>query len=162
MAAKVKPIPEGSHTITPMLVVHEGIKAIDFYKRAFGAQEIYRFEHPPGKIMHAVLKIGDSKFMLSDEMPGSRSAHSFGGTPVCLYLYLEDVDRVFNQAVAVGAKVDMALANMFWGDRYGRVTDPFGHSWSLATHKEDVAPEELRKRTETFMAQMGQQEKKKS
>jgi PhnB protein len=111
--------------------------------------------------MHAVLKIGDSKFMLSDEMPGSRSAHSFGGTPVGLYLYIEDVDRVFNQAVAAGAKVDMALADMFWGDRYGRVTDPFGHSWSLATHREDVPPEELAKRAKAAMAAI-RPEKKKS
>jgi PhnB protein len=162
MAGQVKPIPEGHHTITPYLVVNNGVQAIDFYKRAFGAQEIARMEGPPGKIGHAELKIGDSMLMLSDEMPGgnSRSPISLGGTPVSIFLYVKDVDTVFNQAVAAGAKVVMPLADMFWGDRYGVVNDPFGHTWSLATHKEDVAPDEMRKRAQAAMAKMAEQAKK--
>jgi len=114
---------------------------------------------PNGKISHAELKIGDSMIMLSDEMPGAgnRSPKSLGGTSVNIFLYLEDVDSAFNQAVSAGAKVDMALADMFWGDRYGKLSDPFGHSWSLATHKEDVAPAEMDRRAKAFMAQMSQQ-----
>ncbi|MBI4596011.1 MAG: VOC family protein [Candidatus Tectomicrobia bacterium] len=153
MATKVKPIPDGYHTITPVLAVHDGVKAIDFYRRAFGAEELFRMEDPPGKIMHAELQIGDSRLMLSDEMPGctSRSPQSLGGTPVNLFLYVEDVDQAFNRAVAAGAKVEMPVTDMFWGDRFGSVKDPFGHSWSFATHKEDVPTEELAKRAKAAM-----------
>jgi PhnB protein len=153
----VKPVPEGYHTATPYLVVNDANKAIDFYKRAFGAKEVTRMDGPQGKISHAELKIGDSMIMLSDEMPGqgTRSPQSLGGTAVGVFLYLTDVDSVFKQATSAGAKVDMPLADMFWGDRYGKLTDPFGHAWSLATHKEDVAPEEMQKRMKAEMAKMG-------
>jgi PhnB protein len=154
----VKPIPDGYRTVTPYLVVNQAADAIEFYKRAFGAKENMRMNGPAGKIAHAEMKIGDSVIMLSDEMPGStmRSPHSIGGTAVGIFLYVEDVDSVFAKATSAGAKVEMPLANMFWGDRYGKVTDPFGHSWSLATHTEDVAPEEMGKRAKEAMAKMGQ------
>jgi PhnB protein len=154
MASKVKPIPEGYHTISPNLVVNDAARAIDFYKRAFGAQELFRMNFPNGKVVHAELKIGDSMLMLSDEMPGGkcRAPQSLGGSPVNIFLYVEEVDRVFKQAVDAGAKVEMPLADMFWGDRWGSLTDPFGHSWSLATHKEDVNPDELRRRGQEEMA----------
>jgi len=155
MASKVREIPKGFHTVTPYLIVTDGARAIDFYKRAFGAQELLRLDGPDGKVAHAELKIGDSIIMLSEEMSGhTRSPQSLGGTAVDIMLYVKDVDQAFNQAVAAGAKITMPLSDMFWGDRYGQVTDPFGHSWSLATHKEDVLPEELRKRTQAAMAKM--------
>jgi PhnB protein len=135
--------------------VTDSARAIDFYKRAFGAEELLRLDGPDGKVAHAEIKIGDSIIMLSEEMPGhTRSPQSLGGTAVDIMLYVKDVDQVFNRAVDAGAKVTMPLSEMFWGDRYGQVTDPFGHSWSLATHKEDVPPEELRKRTKAAMAKM--------
>ena len=153
MASRIREIPKGFHTVTPYLTVTDSARAIDFYKQAFGAEELFRVDGPDGKIAHAEIKIGDSVIMLSDEMPGfSRSPESLGGTAVNIFLYVKDVDQVFNQAVAAGAKIGMPLSDMFWGDRYGQVTDPFGHSWSLATHKEDVPPEELRKRTRAAMA----------
>lgn len=148
MASRIREIPKGFHTVTPGLIVNDGPRAIDFYKRAFGAEELFRMEGPDGKIGHAEIKIGDSIIMLSDEMPQGccRSPQALGGPAVNIFLYVKDVDQVFNRAVAAGAKIAMPLGDMFWGDRYGQVTDPFGHSWSLATHKEDVHPEELRKR----------------
>lgn len=126
----VKPIPDGYRTLTPYLVVDNAAAAIDFYKRAFGAREVVRMDGPPGKIAHAELKIGDSMIMLADEMPGSgaRAPRSLGGTSTGIFLYLEDVDLVFAQAASAGAKIEMPLTNMFWGDRYGKLTDPFGHS----------------------------------
>ena len=153
MASRIKEIPKGFHTATPNLIVNDSVRAIDFYKRAFGAEELLRVDGPDGKVAHAEIKIGDSIIMLSDEMQGwSRSPQSLGGTAVNIFLYVKDVDEVFNRAVAEGAKVGMPVSDMFWGDRYGQVTDPFGHSWSLATHKEDVPLEELRKRTKAAMA----------
>jgi PhnB protein len=158
MPSKAKPIPEGYHAVTPYLSVHDAAKAIDFYKRAFGAKEIMRMDGPPGKIGHAELQIGDSRIMLADEMPGSnRSPKSLGGSPVSIFLYVENVDSVFNQAVSAGAKAISPLADMFWGDRFGKLDDPFGHSWSLATHIEDVAPQEMAKRSKEAMAKMAQQ-----
>jgi PhnB protein len=155
MASRIKEIPKGFHTVTPYLIVTDSARAIDFYKRAFGAEELLRLDGPDGKVAHAEIKIGDSIIMLSEEMPGhTRSPQSLGGTAVDIMLYVKDVDQVFNRAVDAGAKVTMPLSEMFWGDRYGQVTDPFGHSWSLATHKEDVPPEELRKRTKAAMAKM--------
>ena len=155
MASRVKEIPKGFHTVTPYLTVTDATRAIDFYKRAFGAEEVLRMDGPGGKIAHAEIKIGDSIIMLSDEMPGySRSPQSLGGTAVNIFLYVKDVDQIFQQAVAAGARINMPVSDMFWGDRYGQVTDPFGHSWSLATHKEDVLPEELRKRTQAAMSKM--------
>src|SRR5579864_1117396 len=155
----VKPIPQGFHSATPYLTLNDAARAIDFYKRAFGAQEVVRMKGPDGKIGHAEIKIGDSMIMLADEMPGSgsRSPQSLGGTTSGVFLYVENVDTVFNQAVSAGAKVEAPVSDMFWGDRYGRVKDPFGHSWSVATHKEDVAPAEMSKRMQEFAAKMGQQ-----
>jgi len=159
MPSSVQPIPKGYHSITPYLVVNDAARAIDFYKRAFGAQEKMRMDGPGGKIGHAELKIGDSIMMLSDEMPGSgtRSPRSLGGTTGGVFLYVENVDTVFKQAVSAGAKADAQPSDMFWGDRFGKLTDPFGHQWSLATHKEDIAPDEMARRAKEAMAKMGQQ-----
>lgn len=157
MPGKARPIPEGYHTVTPYLTVRNAARAIDFYKRAFGAKELHRMDGPQGKIGHAELKIGDSIIMLADEMPGTgnRSPESLGGT--CgIFLYVDDVDGVYNQAVTAGAKADQRPADQFWGDRYGKLTDPFGQSWSIATHKEDVPPEEMRKRAQEAMSKMQQ------
>lgn len=158
MAASVKPIPQGYHTVTPYLTVSDAARAIDFYRRAFGAKETVRMDGPEGKIAHAELKIGDSTIMIADEMPGAgcRSPQSLRGTSVGIFLYVDHVDRVFDQAKSAGAKVEMPLADQFWGDRYGKLTDPFGHSWSLATHKEDVKPGEMKKRMHEAMAKMQQ------
>jgi PhnB protein len=157
----VKPIPDGYRTVTPYLVVNNAAAAIEFYKKAFGAKEIMRMNTPQGKVGHAELKIGDSMIMLGDEMPGSgmSSPQSLGGSPVGIFLYVENVDTAFKQAESAGAKVAMPLANMFWGDRYGKLTDPFGHAWSLATHVEDVAPAEMDKRMKAEMAKMAQTSK---
>ena len=159
MPTKTQPVPKGYHTLTPYLVVSDAKKAIDYYQRAFGAHETMRMDGPDGKIAHAELKIGDSMMMISDEMPGSgnRSPKSLGGSPVGLFLYVENVDNIFKQAVSAGAKADQQPTDMFWGDRYGKLTDPFGHTWSLATHIEDVTPEEMAKRTKEAMAKMQQQ-----
>jgi PhnB protein len=158
MPRAVKPIPDGYHSVTPYLTVNDAARAIDFYKRAFGAQETVRMQGPPGKIGHAELKIGDSMVMLADEMAGNncRSPQSLGGSTVNIFLYVTDVDSVFKQAVSAGAKADAQPADMFWGDRYGKLTDPFGHCWSLATHKEDVTPEEMRKRMQAAMPAQSQ------
>ena len=142
----VKPIPEGFNSVTPHLVVRGAAEAIEFYKNAFGAVERVRVPGPDGNsIMHASLKIGDSVVMLVDEFPdmGCISPSSTNGTPVTVHLYLEDVDTVFARAINAGAKETMPLENTFWGDRYGKLEDPFGHSWSLATHIEDLTPEQI-------------------
>ena len=156
MAGKVKAVPEGTHTITAHLVVRDGDKAIEFYKKAFGAEAIGVHHSPDGKVMHASLKIGDSHLMLADEFPqmGSKGPQSLGGSPVVLNIYVEDVDALFNQAVAAGATVTMPLANQFWGDRYGQIVDPFGHRWALGSHVEDVAPDELERRANAMFAEM--------
>ncbi len=160
--AHVKPIPEGMHTITAHLTLQGAAAAIDFYKKAFGAVEFARMAMPDGKtLMHAQLKIGDSHLFLNDEpnFPGScKSPQTLGGNSVALQLYVEDVDAVFNRAVAAGAQSVMPPADMFWGDRYGQVTDPFGQRWAIATHKEDVPPEEMKKRGEAMFAKMAQRE----
>ena len=160
MTTQMKPVPPGFHTVTPMLTVREADKAIDFYKRAFGAEERMRFLGPDEKsIMHAEIKIGDSIIMLGEEHPqkGCSGPQTLGGTPVSLYLYVEDVDKAFNRAASAGATVTMPVADMFWGDRCGQLTDPFGHKWMLATHKEDLQPEEIRKRATAFFAEMAKQ-----
>jgi PhnB protein len=158
MAGKVNAIPSGYHTLTPYLVVNDASRAIEFYKQVFGAKETVRMGGPGGKVGHAELKIGDSMLMLSDEMPGSgnRSPQSLGGSPVSVFMYVENVDSVFDQAVKAGAKADKPPEDMFWGDRFGHLTDPFGHLWAIATHIEDIAPEEMRKRAQAAMAQMAQ------
>jgi PhnB protein len=146
--AKVNPVPEGHHTVSPYLVVNDGGAAIEFYKKAFGAQEAFRMPGPDGKIMHAEVLIGDSPVMLSDEFPdlGARSPKTFNGSPVTMFLYVPDVDAWVAKAVQAGATIVMPVQNMFWGDRYGQVSDPFGHTWQIATHVEDVAPDEMEKR----------------
>ena len=148
MAGNVKAVPDGTHTITAHLSVRDAHKAIDFYQKAFGAQLLHMHKTPDGKVMHASLKIGDSQLMLADEFPGmgTPSPQALGGSPVVLNIYVEDVDTLFNQAVAAGAKVTMPLADQFWGDRYGQIVDPFGHHWALGSHVEDVAPEEMERR----------------
>jgi uncharacterized glyoxalase superfamily protein PhnB len=155
-AGSVRPIPEGFHTLTPSLTVHNATEAIEFYKRAFGAEELSRAPAPDGRrIWHAELKIGDSRLMLNDEFPemgGGRGPRSLGGTATSLHLYVRDADAVFKRAVEAGATVSMPIMDAFWGDRYGKVTDPFGHEWGIATHKEDVSEEERRRRVETFSA----------
>ena len=146
-----KAIPDGFHTLTPHLVVKGASKAIDFYKKAFGAQEIKRMPGPDGKsILHADLKIGDSHVFLVDEFPdmNARGPETVGGSPVSIHIYVEDADAAFERAVAAGAEVKMPLADQFWGDRYGVLTDPFGHVWSIATHKEDLTPEQIGKRAQ--------------
>ena len=142
-----KPIPDGFHSLTPHLVCDDAVAALDFYKAAFGATELTRLPGPGGKLMHGSVKIGDSILMLTDEFPqyGSFGPKSLKGTPVTIHLYVTDVDAAFAKAVAAGAKVKMPVADMFWGDRYGQVEDPFGHLWSLATHIRDTTPEEMRK-----------------
>ena len=162
MAGQVRPIPQGYHTATPYLTVNNGGRAIEFYKKAFGAQEKNRMATPDGKVMHAEIQIGDSIIMLAEEMPGNnlRAPQSLNGTTVGVFLYVNDVDTVFNQAVQAGAKADAAPQDMFWGDRYGKLTDPFGHSWSVATHKEDVAPAEMQKRAQEAISKMGAQTKR--
>jgi PhnB protein len=145
--ADVKPIPEGYHSVTPYLIVDGASAAIDFYKKAFGATELFRMEHG-GKIGHAELKIGDSPIMLADPPPGSdyRDPKALGGTPVSLMIYLEDVDTIYNRTIAEGGVEIKALQDQFYGDRSGTLRDPFGHIWTVATHKEDVTPEEIDRR----------------
>lgn len=147
---KVRPIPDGYHTATPYLILRDGARAIEFYKRAFGAKELMRMPGPDGRIMHAEIQIGDSRIMLADESPenGSPSPQTLKGTAVGIFLYVEDVDAVFKRAVAAGARELMPVADMFWGDRFGKISDPFGHQWQLATHKEDLQPDEIGKRAE--------------
>jgi PhnB protein len=141
----VKPIPEGMHTVTPHLVCAGAGAAIDFYKKAFGATETSRMPGPGGKLMHASIRIGDSAVMLVDEMPewGSLGPKALKGSPVVIHLYVDDVDAFTARAVAAGAKVTMPVADMFWGDRYGQLEDPFGHRWSVATHVRDVSPADM-------------------
>ena len=148
-----KPIPEGYRTVTPYLIVKGAAEAIEFYKRAFGATELLRMADPHGRVGHAEIKIGDSVIMLADEHPamGYRAPHSLGGSSVSILLYLEDVDAVFERALKAGAKAQRPVANQFYGDRTGTLEDPFGHVWTVATHVEDVPPEEMRRRAEAAM-----------
>lgn len=149
----VKPIPEHYHTVTPYLIVDGAAEAIGFYKRAFNATELFRMDGPDGRVGHAEIRIGDSPIMLADEHPerGIRGPRTIGGSPVTIMLYVEDVDTLFNQAVAAGAKVNRPVVNQFYGDRSGSVEDPFGHTWHIATHVEDVPPDEMQRRAEAAM-----------
>ncbi|MDQ3774319.1 MAG: VOC family protein [Pseudomonadota bacterium] len=142
---QVKPVPEWMHTVTPHLICAGAADAIEFYKKAFDAVEMARVPGPQGKLIHACIRIGDSVVMLVDEFPdwGSFGPKSLNGSPVTIHLQVEDVDAVFERAVRVGAKITMPLEDMFWGDRYGKLEDPFGHHWSVATHIRDVSPEEM-------------------
>jgi len=150
----VKKIPEGFHSLTPSIVCKNAARAIEFYKEVFHAKEKERLTGPGGLIMHAELSIGDSMLMLCDEIPGMAQAPPGNQQPSYnIFLYLDDVDNTFQRAVQAGSKIEMALENQFWGDRYGKVRDPFGHVWGLAQHVEDVPNEELKRRSEAFLAQ---------
>ena len=143
----VKPIPDGYHSVTPYLIVKGAARAILFYKKAFGATELMRFPGPNDTVAHAEIRIGDSPVMLADEgLSNYRSPEALGGTPVSLMVYVEDVDRVFDRAVSNGAKVERPVADQFYGDRLGTLVDPFGHTWSISTHVEDVSMEEMQRR----------------
>jgi len=148
-------VPEGHHTVTPHLILDNAAQAIEWYKKALGAQEVARAVGPGGKIMHAEIRIGDSLIMLNDEMGPGKSARTMGGSPVSLWIYVQDCDALFNRAVAAGASVAPApmgpLADQFWGDRSGTFTDPHGYVWTIATHKEDLTPEEIKQRMDAFM-----------
>jgi PhnB protein len=151
MASPVKPIPDGYHSVTPYLSIKGAAAALTFYKRAFGAQEIYRLAMPDGTVGHAEIQIGDSRVMLADEMPSmpeasAKSPASLGATSVGLVVYVLDVDAQFNRAVEAGAKVKRPVKDQFYGDRSGTVEDPFGHVWTFTTHVEDVSPEQMRER----------------
>lgn len=154
MPTNVRPIPEGYHSISPALTCRNAARAIDFYKQAFGATEIVRMPGPGGMIMHAELRIGDSVIFVSDEFPGMSAAPSSVTPSSYLFLYTEDVDAMFNRAVSAGAMVSMPVENMFWGDRYGKLSDPFGHHWGVATHVEDVSPDEMKRRSAEWTAKM--------
>jgi len=143
--ADVKPIPEGYHSLTPYLVINGAVAAMEYYKKAFGAVELFRMEHG-GKIGHAEMKIGDSPFMLADATEQFKGVKDFGGTPVSLMIYVDDVDQIYPQAIAAGGTELKPLQDQFYGDRSGTLTDPFGHVWTVATHKEDVSSEEIEKR----------------
>ena len=152
-----KSVPEGYHAATPYLIVKGAAEAIEFYKRAFGATELLRMADPQGRVGHAEIKIGDSVIMLADEHPamGYRGPRSLGGSSVSILLYLEDVDMVFERAVKTGARALRPVANQFYGDRSGTLEDPFGHVWTVATHVEDVPPEEMQLRAEAAMRSAG-------
>jgi len=153
--SQVKPIPEGMHSVTPHLVCAGAADAIDFYKKAFNAVELSRMPGPDGKLMHAAIRIGDSVLMMTDEFPqwGGLGPKTLKGSPITIHLYVENVDAAFEQAVAAGATVKMPVADMFWGDRYGMLDDPFGHHWSIATHTRDLTPEEMRQGMQSQMSQ---------
>ncbi len=156
MAKAAKPVPTGYHTITPQLTLDDAAKTIEWYKQALGAEEINRSLGPDGKIMHAELKIGDSRFMMNDVMMGGRGPQSFGGSPASLWLYVEDSDALFNRAVSAGATVQMPLENQFWGDRAGAVADPAGYTWWIATRVQDMTHEEMQQRAAELFKQMAQ------
>jgi PhnB protein len=156
------PIPPGHHTITPQLVLDDAARAIDWYKKALGADETARAVGPDGRIiMHAEIRIGDSLIMLNDAMGGAKSAKALGGSPIALWVYVEDCDALFNRAVSAGAKVAPGpmgqMADQFWGDRTGTIDDPFGYTWTIATHKEDLTPEEMKTRMNDFFKHAGAQ-----
>ena len=151
---KVKPIPDGMHSVTPHLICAGAVEAIEFYKKAFGAVEEARLPGPNGRLMHAMIRIGGSAVMLVDEMPewGAMGPKALKGSSVTIHLYVEDADAVFARAVKAGAKVIMPIDDAFWGDRYGKLEDPFGHHWSVATHMRDVSPEEMRQAMQKMSA----------
>jgi PhnB protein len=154
----VKPIPDGYHTLTPFLTVKDAARAIEFYKQAFGAEERGVMKSPDGKVMHAELKIGDSIIMLADEFPefGVLSPQTSGGAGMGLHIYIDGVDAAFDRAVKAGAQVEMPLAEQFWGDRYGKLKDPFGHHWSIATHTKDLSMDEMKHNMDEAMKHMSE------
>jgi PhnB protein len=156
MAKAAKPVPDGYHTITPSLTLENAGQTIEWYKKALGAEEVSRSEGPDGKIMHAELRIGDSRFMMNDVMMGAKGPKTYGGSPASFWLYVPDADSSFNRAVGAGAKVQMPVADQFWGDRGGCVADPEGYSWWIATRKEDLTHAEIQQRAADFFKQMAQ------
>ncbi|HWW86466.1 MAG TPA: VOC family protein [Vicinamibacterales bacterium] len=161
MAKAKSPIPEGYHTVTPHLIFDNSAQAIDWYKKALGAEEKSRSVGPDGKVMHAELQIGSSRFMLNDAMAGGKSAKTYGGSPISMWLYVQDCDALYNRAVAAGANIPAGpmgqLADQFWGDRCGTLTDPYGYTWTIATRKEDLTREEIDRRAQEFFKQFAQQ-----
>ncbi len=161
MSKAKSPIPEGFHTVTPQLTLDNATQAIEWYKKALGADEVARHVGPDGKIMHAELRIGDSIFMLNDAMGGGKGPRAYGGSPMSLWVYVKDCDALFNRAVGAGAKVAAgpmgAMQDQFWGDRSGTFDDPYGYRWSIATRKEDLSPSEMERRQKEFMAQFAPQ-----
>jgi PhnB protein len=161
MAKAKNPIPEGFHTVTPQLTLDNAAQAIDWYKKALGAEEISRAVGPDGKIMHAELRLGNSKFMVNDGMMGGKGPHAFGGSPASLWVYVDDCDALFNRAVAAGAKTQQGpmgkMADQFWGDRAGMIIDPAGYQWTIATHKEDLTKQEMDQRQAEWMKSFAQQ-----
>lgn len=157
MANAARPIPDGFHTITPQLTLDDAAQTIDWYKRALGAQEINRSLGPDGKIMHAELTIGNSRFMVNDVMPGSRGPRAFGGSPASLWLYVDDADSAFQRAVDAGAQVQVPIGDQFWGDRGGALADPAGYTWWISTRKEDLSEEEIARRADAFFKEMAGQ-----
>jgi len=157
MAKAKNAVPEGHHTVTPQLILDNTAQAIDWYKKALGAEEVGRYVGPDGKMMHATIRIGDSLIMMNDEMGGGKSPKTLGGSPASLWIYVENCVALFNRAVAAGAKVGPGpmgpLADQFWGDRTGTITDPHGYQWTLATHQEDLSPQELDQRAKEFFTQ---------
>jgi uncharacterized glyoxalase superfamily protein PhnB len=160
MAKMTKAVPEGHHTVTPQLTLDNAARTIDWYKKALGAEEVARAVGPDGKILHASVRIGDSLIMLNDVMEG-KGPRAFGGSPASLFLYVEDADALFNRAIAAGAKPDSGpmgrMADQFWGDRCGTLIDPEGYKWTIATHKEDLTPQELKKRQDEWLKQFALQ-----
>jgi len=161
MAKAKSPIPEGFHTVTPQLILDNAAQAIDWYKKALGAEEVSRATGPDGKILHADLKIGNSHIMMNDAMGGAKGPKAFGGSPMSLWVYVENADALFNRAVNAGAQVAPGpmgqLADQFWGDRCGTINDPQGYHWTIATHKEDLTPQEMKQRQDEWMKKMGPQ-----
>jgi len=161
MAKAKSAVPEGHHTVTPQLTLDNAAKAIEWYKQALGAEETGRAVGPDGKIMHAELRIGDSRIMMNDAMMGGRGPKALGGSPAALWLYVEDCDSLFNRAVAAGGQIAQGgmgkMQDQFWGDRSGTFTDPHGYTWTIATHKEDLSPEEMKQRQDAFMKQFNAQ-----
>jgi PhnB protein len=159
MAKAKRAVPEGFHTVTPQLTLENTAQAIEWYKDALGAEELSRSESPDGKIMHAEIRVGDSRLMLNDEMGGGKSPRAIGGSPMALWVYVDNCDAMFNRAIAAGAQVAGPMGQMadqFWGDRSGTFTDPFGYRWSIATRKEDLTQQEMERRGAEFMKSLGQ------
>jgi PhnB protein len=156
MAKAKRTVPEGFHTVTPQLTLDNAAQAIDWYKKALGADEVTRAPGPDGKIMHAELRVGDSRIMLNDPVMGGKGPKDLGGSPASLWLYVDDCDALFNRAVNAGAQVRMPMGDQFWGDRCGAVIDPHGYQWTIATHKEDLTREEIEKRQAEFFKQFQQ------
>jgi len=157
MAKALKPVPDGYHTITPQLTLDDAAQTIEWYKRGLGAEELGRHLGPDGKVMHAELRIGSSRFMVNDPMPGMKGGpRAYGGSPASLWIYVEDCDALFNRAVSAGATVQMPMADQFWGDRGGAVADPAGYSWWIASRKEELSEDELQQRAAEAMKQTAQ------